>query len=197
MYGISILIYIIIFVVLIANRDSGVLENNYFTDIDAYKNIDEDDMSLYRIHTRIFMNDDGSLQLHNIDYSDKYGLIEIGVKFNGKKITDGEYGDSLNFELKDIEGNTYPIVNVVTDKNGRYGFYRVCFSGLDIDIDSNDLYYDPKTNPNPKNIQKFTLTVSRKSDGKIIPVKIEDGKSVDEFVIYDNKTTFSSTDYND
>ena len=197
MYGISLLIYIILFVVLIANKDSGILEKNYFTDIEEYKDVDKDEMSLYNIHTRIFMNDDGSLQLHDIDYSDKYCLLEIGVKFNAKKVTDGEYGDSLNFELKDEKGNIYPVINIVTDKNGRYGFYRVCFSGIDIDINSNDLYYDPQTNPEPKKIQKFTLIVSRKADGKIIPVKIEDGKSVDEFIIYDNKTTFSSIDYND
>ena len=45
-------------------------------------------------------------------------------------------------------------------------------------------------------MQKFTLTVSRKSDGKIIPVSIKDGSYVKEFLIYDNKTTLNSTDYN-
>ena len=197
MYGISFLVYAVLFYILIANRDSSVLENNYFTDIEGYESLNKDEMVLYRINTKIFMNDDGSLQLHNIDYSDRYGVLEIGVKFNAKKLTDGEYGDPLDFTLKDTEGNVLPMVNVVTDDQGRYGFYRICFSGIDIDLNSNDLRYDPELTDLPKLIQKFTLTVSRKSDGAVIPVSVSDGETINEFTIYDNSTTFNSTNYND
>jgi len=191
MYGISALVYIAIFYVLIANRDSNVLEKNFFNSIEGYEDIKYDEMQVYRINTRIWMNDDGSLQLHNIDYSEKCKLLEIGVKFNANKLTDGEYGDSLDFVLKDINGNTYQIVNIVTDSNGRYGFYRVCFGGIDFDLNSNDLRYDPQSAAGPKLIEKFSLTVLRKSDGKVIPVTLEDDLPVNEFIIYDNQTTFN------
>ncbi len=186
MYGISFLIYGIIFVTLFLNRDSKILEKNYLTEISGFENIDTENIQLYKINARIFMNEDGSLELSNINYSQDYGTIEIGVKFNGKKLTNGDKGDCLNYRLYDSNGTEYELAYLKSDSRGRYGFSRVCFQGLNIDLDSNDIRYDVDSEK-PRTNVLYKLDVTRKSDGELLY----------SFDLYDNKATFSKTDYND
>lgn len=187
MYGISFVIYALIFYILIINRDSKIIETNYFSELPQIGNVDTETMELYRINSRVFMNEDGSIQLHNIDYSDEYGLLEIGVKFNANKLTDGDHGDCLNYILTDSDGNTYPCVYLKTDSGGRYGFSRLCFTGIDFDLDSNDLRYDTEKSTEVRTNNIYKLAVTRKSDNELLY----------EFTIYDNSTTFSKTEYED
>ena len=187
MYGISFLLYIIFFVVVVINRDSYILEKNYMNELPAFENVSTDDIDLYRINTPVFMNDDGSLQLHNIDYSQEYGILEIGVKYNANKdtVTKGERGDAIEYVLTDSDGNRYPRAKHVVDSAGRYGFARICFSGIDIDLNENDLRQD---GDNPFGAGKlYQLTLYRKSDGY----------KLHTFDLYDNTVKFYSTDYND
>lgn len=185
MYSLSFIVYAILFTVLFINRDSKILEKNYMASLPVMENVDTDSLELFRINTKVFMNEDGSMQLHNVDYSDEYGVMEIGVKFNAKKLTDNDRGDCLNYVLSDAKGNTYNLEKIVTDSGGRYGFARICFTGLDIDLDSNDLRYDAEHPTELRSNEVYTLTVTRKSDGKNIYV----------FTIYDNSVTFTRTDY--
>lgn len=200
MYGISFLLYAVLFVILFINRDSKILEKNYMAELSVFDGVDTDDIDLYRINTRDFMNeiesedsdnesdlDPGSLQVYNVDYSDEYGVIEIGIKFNANKLTGGDNGDALEYVLTDSQGNTYPLVHRVTDSGGRYGFARICFSGLDIDLDSNDLRYEEGKTDIVRTDVSYKLAVSKKSDGHLLY----------EFNIYDNTVTFGSTDYED
>ncbi len=185
MYGISFIIYILIFCMLIFNRDSKILEKNYMAELDEFQS-DAESTELYRINTKIFMNEDGSLQLHNVDYSDEFGIIEIGIKYNAKKLTDNNKKDALTFSLTDTNGNEYQLAKIVSDSGGRYGFSRVSFIGIDIDLDSNDLRYDPKSGVSRTNTL-YKLNVYRKSDGQLLY----------EFDLYDNSVTFTRTEYND
>ncbi len=200
MYAISFVIYIIVFIILIVNRDSKILEKNYIADVSQLESVEEENIKLYRIHCPTFMNDKGSLQIFNVDYADDYGIIEMGIKFNPKNlITENQqdyfknevksmedYDGFIEYRLTDSEGNEYPIVNKVTDKNGRYGFARICFSGLDIDLDSNDLRYEKESNVNRTNVTYY-LTITRTIDKEELFV----------FEVYNNKITFSSTEYED
>ena len=200
MYAISFVIYIIVFIILIMNRDSKILEKNYMTDISQLESVEEDSIKLYRIHCPTFMNDKGSLQIFNVDYADDYGIIEMGIKFNPKNlITESQqeyfnnevknmedYDGFIEYRLTDSEGNEYPIVNKITDKHGRYGFARICFSGLDIDLDSNDLRYEKESNVNRTNVT-YHLTITRTVDNEELFV----------FNVYNNEITFSSTEYED
>ena len=199
MYGISFIIYVILMVILFANCDSDILETNYMTELPEMAEIDVDDIELYRLNTRVFMNELGSLQLYSVDYAPEYSLIEIGVKFNAKKLTNEDYGDCLEYVLTDSNGNVYNLVNKVTDSGGRYGFSRLCFEGVNIDFKSNDLKYNEAlTNAaTPALIDqselwkrselKFNFAVYRKVDGELLY----------DFVLYDNSTVFNSTDYED
>lgn len=187
MYGLSFVLYAVLFYILIVNSDSDILETNYLKDIKQYENIDTENVELYRINTKVFMNEEGSLQLYNVDYANEHNLLEIGVKFNAKKLTDGNQGDCLNYTLTDSNGNTYPLVNIVTDSGGRYGFSRICFANVDIDLNSNDLRYDKDDKSVKRTDISYKLAVSRKDNNELLF----------EFDLYDNTVTFSRTDYED
>ncbi len=186
MYGISFVIYALIFVILFINRDSKILEKNFIHTVSGYENIDTEGDSLYRINTKIFMNEDGSLQLHNIDYSDEFDVIEIGVKFNAKKLTDNSRDNALEFVLTDKNGNEFSLINRLEESRGRYGFNRIIFSGLNINLDANDLRYNSDQPTEVRSNEEYTLKVYRKSDNTLLY----------EFLLYDNSTTFSRTEYN-
>lgn len=195
MYGISFVIYAIIIYMMIANRDSKILKHNYMLD----ESVNKDEVLLYRINTRVFMNDDGSMQTYNVDYSPEHELIEIGLKYNAKKLTDNARGECLEYVLSDNDGNTYELINTVTDSGGRYGFSRLTFRSIDIDLDSNDLRYSKylKASIHPaiqvsedaftRSDNEIYLSVYRKSDNELLH----------KFTIYDNTVTFNKTDYND
>jgi hypothetical protein len=166
--------------------------------LDYVSEADIDEIEIYRINTKIFMNDDGSLQVHNIDYSDKYGVLEIGIKYNAKKLTEEKYFDALEFVLEDTNGKKYTLVNSTTEKGGRYSFSRICFEDVHFSLDSNDLRFNNKLygaaypavlvqkSEILRDKNKFKLSVYRKSDNELIF----------EFDIYDNSTTFQKVDYN-
>lgn len=199
MYGISFIIYIILFYLMFVNRDSKILETNYMGKLPQLTEVETEEMELYRINTKVFMNEDGSLQLYNIDYSDEYDIIEIGVKFNAKKLTDERYSNCLEYVLSDSEGNTYDLVNSVTDSGGRYGFARICFNNIDLDIESNDLRYNnalygsvkpafmTDNYSDTRTKTTYNLAIYRKSDGTLLY----------DFELYDNSVTFTRTEYED
>ena len=227
MYGISFIVYGILIFLLFINRDSDILETNYMTDVRGMSDVDGNDIDLYRINTRIFMNELGSLQLYNVDYAHEYGLIEIGVKFNVNKLlnpdhdervdaflnnnesydtgldyfisSDEDYTNALDYILTDSNGNTYKLVNKVNDSGGKYGFARICFEGISLDLKSNDLKYNgalvnavtPVTSDASQLWQrsdvKYTLTVVNRLNNTTLY----------EFILYDNSTVFNSTEYND
>lgn len=187
MYGISFLLYIIFFVVIVVNRDSYILEKNYMNELPEFENVDTDDIELYRINSKFFMTEDGSIQLHNIDYSEEHGIMEIGIKYNATKdtVTKGERGDAIEYVLTDNHGNRYSRVKHVIDSAGRYEYARVCFSGIDIVLDENDLRQEGDNQYGKGTL--YQLTLYRKSDGY----------KLHTFDLYDNTVTFYPTDFND
>lgn len=199
MYGISFIVYGILFFLLFINRDSNILETNYMTSISQMEGIDKDDIDLYRINTKVFMNELGSLQLYNVDYAPEHKLVEIGVKYNAKKLTNEQYGDCLEYILTDSNGNEYKLVNKVFDDGGRYGFARICFEGIEFDFDSNDLKYpyelehaatpvlDASDVKFKRTYVNYTLAVYRKDTKELLY----------EFRLYDNSVTYNKTEYVD
>lgn len=198
MYGISFLLYGVIFYLLFVNRDSKILERNYMNEIPGYENAGDENAEFYRINTKDFMNYDGSVQLFNVDYSKDCSLIEIGVKFNADKIANykkegsdirvskDERASLLSFVLTDSDGKIYDLNYKVDDHGGRYGFTRITFSGVNIDLDSNDLRYDDEKPVSARTGVSYSLSVYRRSDGEL----------VNTFGIYDNSVTFQSSEYN-
>lgn len=198
MYGISFLLYGVLFYILFINRDSKILERNYMAEISGYENAGNEETEFYGINTKDFMNYDGSIQLFNVNYSKDFGLIEIGVKFNADKVANYGISDSditvpkseraslLSFVLTDSSGKVYGLNHKVDDYGGRYGFTRITFSGVDIDLDSNNLRYDEEKPEKARTGVSYSLSVYRRSDGELI----------NTFNIYDNSVTFQSAEYN-
>lgn len=197
MYGISFLVYGVLMFLLFINRDSDILETNYMAQLPKVEVSDTDDIDLYRINTKIFMNELGSLQLYNVDYAPEYGMIEIGIKFNAKKLTNEDYGDCLDYVLTDSNGNSYSLINKVTDSGGRYGFSRICFEGIQLDLDSNDLRYHNalEFGALPIFVEPDSLWSRSETTYKLAIYRKSDGSLLYEFDLYDNSTTFNSTDY--
>lgn len=184
MYGISFLLYAVIFVVIFTSRDSKILEKNYVATMNDFSSIDTKTVELYRINAKEFMNEDGSLQIYNVDYYNDLKAIEIGLKFNAKKQTNGDKGDCLEYKLVDSENNSYTLSNKITDDGGRYGFSRLCFTGIDIDLSSNDLKFEG-ADKEKRSQTTYTLIIYHGE------------KELHKFLIYDNSVTFYETDYDD
>ena len=197
LYGISFLIYAIVIVTLILNRDNKILKKNYWATLHADEEINLKTVEMYHINTKDFMEEYGTLQLHNVDYTPEYGYLEIGVKFNAKKLTSGDYTENVTYVLTDNNGNTYVAKNIVKDGRGRYGFARICFSDVKLDLDSNDLNYnmaligsilpalpDDSINKERSDV-RYTLSVYRISDGELLY----------DFDVYDNSVTYTKTEY--
>lgn len=197
MYGISFVIYAVLMYLLFVNRDSDILETNYMEEVLSENEIDGDDIELYRINTRVFMNELGSLQIFNVDYAPEHGLIEIGVKFNAKKLTNEDYGDCLEYVLTDNTGRSYKLVNKVTDSGGRYGFSRLCYEGIEIDLKSNDLRYNEALNKavSPALIPESELWQRSNIEYSFAIYRKKDGELLYDFLLYDNSTVFNSTEY--
>ncbi len=183
MYGISFVLYAFLFITMFINRESDIIENNYIHEV-VDTSIDTDTVELYKINPRVFMNETGSLQVFNVDYSDEYGTLEIGVKFNLKKLTDKD-PEGLSYELCDDSGKVYRQEYFKHDKAGRYGYNRLCFTDVKLDLDSNDLRYDVEKDSFARTNEKYFLNVYDKDDMSLVYT----------FEIYNNKTVFSKTDY--
>lgn len=186
MYGISFLIYIIIFYVIFSNRDSKILDDMYFTPSVVQQAEEQgDDFRFFCINASDFMNYDGTVQLYHIYYAEDCDTIEIGVKVNTKKLTDGD-SDGLRFVLSDSNGNTFEPANIVTDAHGKYAFARVCFENVDLKLDLNDLRYERPEGQEDKRentIWYFSIKHTEKDT------------SLETLTIYKNNTVFTKADF--
>lgn len=188
MYGISFLVYAIIFYLLFANRDSKILDRMYFTEEAREIAASESgEFEVYRINSADFMNYYGTLQLYSNYYAEDAKVLEIGLKYNAKELADGKT-DSFYYTLTDSDGNEYECTNIVTDSHGRYGFARVCFSGVDLKLDLNDLRYKADADENKSGSRVNTIWYFKIK-------RIDDGSEVGSFAVYKNSTVFSKVDY--
>lgn len=141
LYGISFIIWGGIFFLIFSTNDPGMFNDMYFTsEAHAIAESNPDSFTVYNIQPTVDMNKLGTIQLDNIYYADTVDELEIGVMFNLDKITGGKLDDALVFLLTDSDGNYYKAVNLVTDSNQRYGYARVCFDKVALDVESNKYY---------------------------------------------------------
>ena len=190
MYACSLVVWVLVIYFIIVNGDKDIVKENHITDISGYENLDTDKLLLYRVNPRVFMDEEASLQVYNVDYAPDFGLLEMGVRFNSTKLTDGDNGDVLRYVLSDSDGNVYEMINKITQKSGRNGYARICFSGVNIDLNSNDLKYAGE-NGEPRTDTVYTLSVLFK------PQDAEEETELYLFTIYNNNTVFYETDYNE
>ncbi|MBO4452551.1 MAG: hypothetical protein J5793_01320 [Clostridia bacterium] len=193
MYGCSLIVWILVIYFIIINGDKDIIKKNYMTDISGYGDIDTESVKIYRINPSVFMNEDASMQVYNVDYAPEYGLLEMGIRFNATKLTDGNNGDVLSYVLRDSEGNEYALVNRICEKNGRNGFARICFAGLEIDLESNIYKLRNKADENgdiPLPVSDVTYTLSVYYDPENAG-----SEPLFVFTIYNNDTVVNTGEY--
>ena len=201
LYGASALVWILIFVVIFATRESDLLEEMIFT-MDTQKIAAEtENYQVDQIIVSDFQNERSDkiikISSNTCYYARETGELEMGIQYN-KQLTDSDTTDSIKFVLQDQDGNVYPVLQVEEDSIGRFGYVRVCFGGIKI----------PTVEKNGKEMLSFetfklTLTLYRKSDGALLSTytKKEGTETVvvndSVFTIIDEKTSTRRVDFED
>jgi hypothetical protein len=201
LYGASALVWILIFVVIFATRESDLLEDMIFTSETQKIANDTKDYQVDQIIVSDFQNDRSDkiikISSNACYYSRETGELEMGIQYN-KQLTDSDTTDSIEFVLQDQDGNVYPVLQIEEDVIGRFGYVRVCFGGICIPTEK-------KNNKEVLNFQniKLTLTLYRKSDGELLSTytKKEGNETIvvndSSFIIIDNKTVSRRVDFED
>ena len=197
MYAISFLIYGIIFYMIFANRDSKILKNMYFTD-EAIQQAAEmgDAYNVYQVNPKEFMNGNGTFQIYNVYYAEDSNLLEIGIKFNKKKLCEND-ASKMTVTLKDSEGNVYTPVNILKDEHGKYGFLRICYGNINLNLSQNDLKFKPDGEHKTGDRKDIKYTLQAFSPCKYYneTKEKEEPEYKENFKIYDNSTVFTRTDF--
>lgn len=145
LYGISALIWVGVFYMIFTSCDPGLTNKMVFSNKAremAQKN--PDFFTVYNLQPSDYMNYNGSIQIQNIYYAKDAKELELCVKFNMEKITNDKLNDALIFVLSDSDRNYYPAVNIMTDSNKKYGYARVSFGNVVLNLNDNK-YYDYTT----------------------------------------------------
>lgn len=172
MYGLSFIVYAIIFFMIFSSCDSKIISRNYYGNY--VENFDAGSDTLYRLNTEEFMNYDGSVQLSDIDCSEKYGFLEVGVKLNARKQLDGDKDEPFEAVLTDNFGNTFALAGVQRDTNLRYSFARFTFADVQLDFSEHE-----NGEPSDDYGRYLTLTIYR-----------ADGDVIDSFTVYHGDGTW-------
>lgn len=206
LYGASALVWILVLYTVFSTRESKLLDKMIFTDATQKLASENEEYQVYQFNTIDFMNQDGSITISSIWYSPESGELELGVKYN-KKLTDSQTGDLILYVLKDENGNEYPVVHLEEDEIGRYGYARVCFSGVSLQLAQSEWHEDREEESQGENKHPvLTLTMYRRSDGELLSTYIEttvneNGEKVREvvnnsdFVIFDADTVYRKVDF--
>lgn len=137
LYGLVALVYLIAFTVIINNRELSMYKEYVFSPAaSALYSADPDGFEVYELFPTTFMNYDGSVQIAGVGYAATANELELGIKYN-QKLNNDETGYTPRFVLKDTNGSTYEICNVVNGKKGRYYYLRVCFAGVELPLEEN------------------------------------------------------------
>jgi hypothetical protein len=141
LYSISFFIYGVIFFVIFTSCEPGMFGKMYFSEqARSMPAQNPASFAVYKVQPQDFMNYDGSVELDNIYYARNAKELEVGVKFNLQKITGGKLDNALVFILADSKGNYYTSVNQVSESNRKYGYIRVSFGGVNLDLQSNSYF---------------------------------------------------------
>jgi hypothetical protein len=194
-YSISFIIYAALFFVIFTSCDPGMFDKMFFTEkTRSMAQQSPDTFKVYKVQTKDFMNYDGSVELANIYYAKDSEELEVGVKFNLKKLTNGKIEDALIFILKDSNGNYYTTVNEVYDSNRKYGYARVTFSSVKLDLQQN-VYFKYTESYDYSSVIKANEDKVLKTDGAAKESENEADKGiVYELYIY-SYDYFLSKDY--
>lgn len=141
LYSIIILVYVIAFIVIFGNCEHSIYGDVTFSErARAIYKEDPSGFVAYEVHSQIFMNHDGSVQLDKIVFSPTANEMEFGIKYNKSLIVDGK---APEFSLTDTHGNIYQVCFTKEAKKGRYVYSRVSFENVSLNLEDN-IYINPE-----------------------------------------------------
>lgn len=145
-YFCAIAIYLVIFFRMYVSSELPLVKETVLSsEAQAIYKADPKDFELYRVDSKSTSSNSGGVMLRRMLYAPKVNEFEIGVRYNSKKLTGGDLNEPFHYVLKDNKGNVFEMVNRVSDSRFEYGYERVCFGGVVIDVEDNVAYRDPES----------------------------------------------------
>ncbi len=195
LYFIAIFIYLFFFFRFFTSCDPAMVEKTFLSPHarEVYES-DPSDFPIYRINSTN-TNSDGTVMLRRIIYAEKVSEVEIGVRFVVDKTAPGK---TLEYRLTDSAGHEYDIVNRESMTRYNYGYERIAFGGVTLDLSANETLNPPQTEESSSS----DLTVSEDEfdteirKGVVYTFSIyADGELIESFDFYSNLTPVTETAY--
>lgn len=202
-YFLILLIYGLLMLRFFVSCDIGMVDKAHFSDMarKSYQSAPSD-FKVYNIHTAITFNEERTLNLKTVVYSPTANELEIGVKFK-KTLTDGSTSPVLEYELVDSNGKVYEVASRISDSRFDYGFERISFSGVELDLSRNITNnYESIINDSEAEYNRTTsydedtyeLSVEDNEDPENVKYKLYvryKGEKIRLFLIYNDDTLIS------
>ena len=195
LYFIAIFIYLFFFFRFFTSCDPAMVEKTFLSPHarEVYES-DPSDFPIYRINSTN-TNSDGTVMLRRIIYAEKVSEVEIGVRFVVDKTAPGK---TVEYRLTDSAGHEYDIVNRESMTRYNYGYERIAFGGVTLDLSANETLNPPQTEESSSS----DLTVSEDEfdteirKGVVYTFSIyADGELIESFDFYSNLTPVTETAY--
>lgn len=145
-YFCAIALYLVIFFRMFVSCEAGLVKDTYLSPEarEIYLS-NKQDFPLYRVDSKYTSSESGEVMLRRMVFAPKVNEFEVGVRFNSRKLTGGDLDRPLSYVLRDNKGNTYEMVNRESTSRFEYGYERVCFKGITIDVADNVSYREPES----------------------------------------------------
>ncbi len=145
-YFCAIAIYLVIFFRMYISKELDLVKQTFLSEEarQVYA-ADPKGFELYRVDSKSTSSKSGAVMLRRMVYAPDVNEFEIGVRFNSKKLTDGNLDRPLSYVLKDNKGNVFEMVGRVSDSRFEYGYERICFGNVFIDVSDNVAYRKPES----------------------------------------------------
>lgn len=145
-YFCAIAIYLVIFFRMYVSKEMKLVTQSILSnEARQVYAADPKGFELYRVDSKYTSSDSGTVMLRRMIYAPDVNEFEIGVRFNSRRLTGGDLNEPLTYVLKDNKGNVYEMVNRVSDSRFEYGYERVCFGGISIDVSDNVSYREAES----------------------------------------------------
>lgn len=199
-YGLSALVWILILFTVFSTRESKIYEQMLFTEATEEHAKQTEEYRVHQVYIQDFMNDSGDIALssNSCYYAPETGELTVGIRYN-KKLTGSDTTDSILYVLKDQDGNEYPAVIMDEDEIGRYGYARVCFTGLSLPLAE----IDSQSKQTGDGSFVLTLTLYSIEDGTLLSsYTAKEGQDIVEindsdFVLFDADSPSRMADFED
>lgn len=145
-YFCAIAIYLVIFFRMYVSKEMKLVTQSILSDEAKQVYVaDPKGFELYRVDSKYTSSDSGTVMLRRMIYAPDVNEFEIGVRYNSRRLTNDDLNEPLTYILKDNKGNVFEMANRVSDSRFEYGYERVCFKGVFIDVSDNVSYREPES----------------------------------------------------